>query len=314
MSAVSDEVSAEVPEEVAALDDSSADSTEAHNIDRPKGDNAAKAKKRTKKPSISELSEGQQITGKVKTVTPYGAFIDIGYASDGLLHISRMSDDFVSNVEDVVEVGQDISVRIVSIDLEKKQVALTARSEESEAKAEAEAQTRKENRKNRPKRSGGDRAAQQASCSALAAASFDEDKFVEGEVVSTLAFGAFVRFSTADVAEGLEGELDGLVHISVLSKDRCDSVESVVSVGQKVQVRVKSVDSENTKVSLSMISKADEPAPREQKQSNDGKRGPRLEERFSADAMGASDWKESMDKFNEGQSGFLNNVLIVNKK
>ena len=118
----------------------------------------------------------------------------------------------------------------------------------------------------KPRRSGGDRAAQAASATALANSGHDDAKFVEGEVASTLDFGAFVRFNTADVKEGLTGELDGLVHISALTKDRCDDVGSVVSVGQKVQVRVKSVDADSGKVSLSMISKEDEPAERPKRQ------------------------------------------------
>ncbi|GMH66760.1 hypothetical protein TrRE_jg3236 [Triparma retinervis] len=299
----------EIPEAVAAADDADASTENAHNVDRPKGDNAAKAKSsKAKKAPISELTAGQELTGKVKTVTSYGAFVDIGYQSDGLLHISRIADDFVSNVEDILAVNQEVNVRVISIDTEKKQVALTMRSVEAEEKAEAENADRRDKRgKRAPRRSGGDRAAQAATATALADSNFDDTKMVEGEVVSTLDFGAFVRFSTADVVEGLTGELDGLVHISALAPKRVENVESIVEVGQKVQVRVKSVDAAAAKVSLSMVSKEDEPAPRQR--NNDGgdnKRGPRLEERFAADSMGAADWKESLGNFE--QSSFSNNV------
>lgn len=315
---VASEAELEVPESVAAADDADASTENAHNVDRPKGDNAAKAKSsnKAKKTPISELSVGQEIAGKVKTVTSYGAFVDIGYQSDGLLHISRIADDFVSNVEDILAVNQDVNVRVISIDTEKKQVALTMRSVEAEERAASEGAERREKRgKRAPRRSGGDRAAQAATASALASSGFDDSKMVEGEVVSTLDFGAFVRFSTADVMEGLEGELDGLVHISALAPKRVESVESVVGVGQKVQVRVKSVDAEAAKVSLSMISKEDEPAPRQRNDGGggggDNKRGPRLEDRFAADSMGAADWKESLGNFE--QTEFSNNVVIVQK-
>eukprot|EP00520_Triparma_pacifica_P009855 CAMPEP_0118643548 /NCGR_PEP_ID=MMETSP0785-20121206/6452_1 /TAXON_ID=91992 /ORGANISM="Bolidomonas pacifica, Strain CCMP 1866" /LENGTH=413 /DNA_ID=CAMNT_0006535223 /DNA_START=34 /DNA_END=1275 /DNA_ORIENTATION=+ len=304
----------EVPEAVAAADDADATTENAHNVDRPKGANAAKAKNsKSKKAPISELTAGQELTGKVKTVTSYGAFVDIGYQSDGLLHISRIADDFVSNVEDILAVNQEVNVRVISVDTEKKQVALTMRSIEAEEKAEAENAERREKRgKRAPRRSGGDRAAQAATATALADSSFDDSKMVEGEVVSTLDFGAFVRFSTADVVEGLSGELDGLVHISALAKGRVEDVESIVSVGQKVQVRIKSVDASTAKVSLSMISKEDEPEPRPKREnSGDNKKGPRLEARFDADSMGAADWKESLGKFE--QSSFSNNVVIVQK-
>ena len=147
----------EIPEAVAAADDADASTENAHNVDRPKGDNAAKAKSsKAKKAPISELTAGQELTGKVKTVTSYGAFVDIGYQSDGLLHISRIADDFVSNVEDILAVNQEVNVRVISIDTEKKQVALTMRSVEAEEKAEAENADRRDKRgKRAPRRSGG---------------------------------------------------------------------------------------------------------------------------------------------------------------
>lgn len=145
--------------------------------------------------------------GKVKTITAYGAFVDIGYASDGLVHISRISDTFVADVNEILKAGEEVNVRVLSIDVEKKQVALTMRTVEAESKAEADAVARKEKRGKKPRRSGGDRAAQAASAVALANSGHDENKFVEGEVASTLDFGAFVRFNSADVMEGLTGEV-----------------------------------------------------------------------------------------------------------
>ena len=309
------EVVDDVPDVVAAVDDSDASREEAHNVERPKGENAAKARKsKNPKKPITDLTPGQEITGKVKSVMPYGAFVDIGCTSDGLLHISRIADDFVSNVEDVLAVKQEVSVRVISVDTEKNQVALTMRSVESEEKAKDDAAMKKQKRGSRqPRRSGGDRAAQAVTASALAAADFDDAKMVEGEVVSTLAFGAFVRFSTSDVLDGLTGELDGLVHISALKKERVEDVESVVSRGQKVMVRVKSVDAESSKVSLSMISKEDESSSRQRSQKSGGeRRGPRLEARFAADSMGASDWQEQMQKFE--QATFTNDMVIKGQK
>ncbi|GMH65552.1 hypothetical protein TL16_g04225 [Triparma laevis f. inornata] len=185
-----------VPEVVASIDDAGAGGADAaHSVTRDKGDDAAKAKKGKKvdKKPISELAVGQEIAGKVKTVASYGAFVDLGYASDGLVHISRIADDFVSNVEDHLKAGQEVNVRVISVDLEKKQVALTMRSEEVEANAESDSATRKEKRKQKPRRSGGDRAAQAASATALARSSWDTDRFIEGEVASVLDFGGEMR-------------------------------------------------------------------------------------------------------------------------
>ena len=73
--------------------------------------------------------------GRVKTITLYGAFIDIGAASDALLHVSRLSADFVSNVEDVVKAGQEAQVRITSVDMDKNQISLSMLTVEEEEAA-----------------------------------------------------------------------------------------------------------------------------------------------------------------------------------
>jgi len=251
------------------------------------------------------------VQATVKTTTSYGAFIDIGAETDALLHVSRLSDDFVANVEDVVKVGDTVTVRIVSVDTDKGQVAVTMRSEAAEAEAKAATSGGGGGRRReRPQRSGADRAAQAAAINALAESSFSDETFVEGEVVSTLDFGAFARFDTASLGEGLEGELDGLVHISALQAQRTGSVSDVVSVGDKVQVRVKQVDAKGGKISLSMISKEDEPAPRERRQNNRG--GGR--QMFSESEMGAKDWKESLEKSLEDQPKFVNSFVIEDKR
>jgi len=188
---------------------------------------------------------------------------------------------------------------------------VTMRSEAAEAEAKAATSGGGGGRRReRPQRSGADRAAQAAAINALAESSFSDETFVEGEVVSTLDFGAFVRFDTASLGEGLEGELDGLVHISALQAQRTGSVSDVVSVGDKVQVRVKQVDAKGGKISLSMISKEDEPAPRERRQNNRG--GGR--QMFSESEMGAKDWKESLEKSLDDQPKFVNSFVIEDKR
>lgn len=304
------EVAAEVvPVEVEAAD-GVADKEEAHNADRPA--RASGIKKHNKsgannKPGtpLSELEIGSKVTGTVKAIQSYGAFLDIGAQTDALLHVSRLSDEFVSNVEDVVKQGQTVEVRIVSVDAEKGQIAVTMRSEAAESQA-ADRQSSGGKRKDRPRRSGGDRGAQLASLKKLVDIGLDDEKFVEGNVVSVLDFGAFVRFDTSQLAEGAEGEVDGLVHISALSVGRTDSVTSVCNVGDTVQIRVRSIDQEAGKVSLSMISKADEPKPREK---GGRARAPRA--RLSPDEMGAADWKESMNGLE--QPSFANSPAVMKK-
>ena len=66
-----------------------------------------------------------EMDGTVRNVVDFGAFVDIGVKTDGLVHISQMSDKFIKHPMDVVSVGDTVKVRIVSIDREKKKVGLT---------------------------------------------------------------------------------------------------------------------------------------------------------------------------------------------
>lgn len=140
---------------------------------------------------------------------------------------------------------------------------------------------------------------------ALADAGVDDEKFIEGEVASVLDFGAFVRFDVSQLAAAVEGELDGLVHISALQVGRTNAVSDVVSSGDKVQIRVKNLDTEGGKIALSMISKADEPAPRKK----GGRRQP--EARWSPDEMGAADWADTMKDLE--QPSFTNGPVLIER-
>ncbi len=308
-------MSEEVPAEVEAMD-GVASEEEAHNTERPARDSGIKKHKKGKDSGtpISELEIGSFVDGTVKSITSYGAFVDIGASTDALLHVSRLSDSFVSNVEDVVKSGDSVSVRIVSVDSEKGQVAISMLTEEAE-KAALEARNNRGSggkRKDRPQRSQGDRGAQVQTLNALADAGFDDSKFVEGEVVSTLAFGAFVRFAVNELAEGVEGELDGLVHISALAAGRTNDVGDVVSVGDKVQVRVRNIDTEGNKVSLSMITPEEEQASRSARRDGDRPRR-RGRAMFTEAEMGASDWKESLESYQKEAPAFANMPIIEKK-
>mmetsp|Transcript_8003 Transcript_8003/g.16352 ORF Transcript_8003/g.16352 Transcript_8003/m.16352 type:complete len:395 (-) Transcript_8003:61-1245(-) len=301
----------EVPAEVEAMDGVESEA-EAHNVERPaRGSGIQKHKDGDRKSRIAleDLEIGAEVDAKVKTITSYGAFLDIGAKSDALVHVSRLSDDFVANVGDVLKQGDDIKVRIISVDTDKNQIAVTMRSEEAEAKAAEQSNARPTRRRERPQRSGADQAAQAAIISALAEKGFDDSKMIDGEVVSVLDFGAFVRFDTAQAGEGLEGEVDGLVHISALAEGRVSSVGDVAKVGDKVQVRIRSVDHENGRVSLSMITKEQEvasrPASRERRENSGGGRGVNVIERSWKDT-GAEDWKEIMTEMSKEQPAFSN--------
>lgn len=75
--------------------------------------------------TIEDLKEGMELEGTVRNVTSFGAFVDIGLHSDGLIHISRMANRFVSNPNDIVHVGQIVKCKVVDIDLKRERVGLS---------------------------------------------------------------------------------------------------------------------------------------------------------------------------------------------
>ena len=75
--------------------------------------------------SFEDLEPGMEMTGTVRNVVDFGAFVDIGVKQDGLVHISELSDRFVSNPMDVVSVGDTVRVKVLSVDQEKKKISLT---------------------------------------------------------------------------------------------------------------------------------------------------------------------------------------------
>ena len=77
---------------------------------------------------IEDLKPDMELTGTVRNVIDFGAFVDIGVHQDGLVHISQLSDKFVKHPSDVVKVGDAVKVRVLSVDVAKKRISLTMRS------------------------------------------------------------------------------------------------------------------------------------------------------------------------------------------
>jgi len=74
---------------------------------------------------MSDLKPGMELTGTVRNVIDFGAFVDIGVHQDGLVHISRMADRFIKHPSEVVKVGDVVRVWVISVDEKKKRIALT---------------------------------------------------------------------------------------------------------------------------------------------------------------------------------------------
>ena len=171
------------------------------------------------KTPLEELEMGMEVEGKIKSVMSYGAFVDIGAATDGLLHVSEISNEFVKDATEKLTAGDSITCKVKSVNLEKSQLALTCKEPRA------------------PRAPRGPKA------DLTEFESADEKEFITGKVNTITDFGAFVT-----IKEGV----DGLVHISQIQDGGVSKVEDVLSVGQEVQVRVTSVDKAKRRIGLSM--------------------------------------------------------------
>jgi small subunit ribosomal protein S1 len=139
---------------------------------------------------------------------------------DGLVHVSELSWKHVDHPSEVVTVGQEVEVEVLDVDLERERVSLSLKATQEDPWKEFERK-------------------------------YKAGEVIGGQVTKLVPFGAFVR-----VAQGIEG----LVHISELSHEHVDTPESVLSVGDEVQVKVVDVDVSRRRVSLSMRQVAPPPA------------------------------------------------------
>ncbi|MGI6576683.1 MAG: bifunctional 4-hydroxy-3-methylbut-2-enyl diphosphate reductase/30S ribosomal protein S1 [Eubacteriales bacterium] len=158
-----------------------------------------------------EIEEGKTYRGVVKSLTSYGAFVDIG-GVDGMIHISELSWQRVRHPSDVVSIGQEVDVHVLSFDPEKKRISLGLRKPE-------------DNPWN------------------IFMANYKIGDVIKAKVVKLMPFGAF--------AEILPG-VDGLVHISQISDRRIGKPGDVLSENQEIDCVITNVDDENQKVWLSI--------------------------------------------------------------
>lgn len=208
---------------------------------------------------LDTFTAGEELQGTVRSVQPYGAFIDVGAERDGLVHISELKDGFVEKVEDVVKEGDTVTVRIKDVDVESGRLSLTMRaprpareerpaSEARPATTEAregeepgqertDGEPREPRRDRRERREGGE------GDKRTRLRDLSEGQEVTGTVTSVVDFGAFVNIGATT---------DGLIHISELSEDRVNRVSDVVQEGQEVTVRILEIDKKRNRISLSM--------------------------------------------------------------
>ncbi|HLS76712.1 MAG TPA: 30S ribosomal protein S1 [Nocardia sp.] len=160
---------------------------------------------------LHQLQKGQVRKGVVSSIVNFGAFVDLG-GVDGLVHVTELSWKHIDHPSEVVEVGTEVTVEVLDVDLDRERVSLSLKATQED-----------------PWR-------QFARTHAIG-------QIVPGKVTKLVPFGAFVR-----VEEGIEG----LVHISELAERHVEIPEQVVQVGTEVMVKVIDIDLERRRISLSL--------------------------------------------------------------
>ena len=160
---------------------------------------------------LQTLQKGQVRPGVVSSIVNFGAFVDLG-GVDGLVHVSELSWKHIDHPNEIVEVGQEVTVEVLDVDMDRERVSLSLKATQEDpwqtfARTHAIGQ------------------------------------IVPGKVTKLVPFGAFVR-----VEDGIEG----LVHISELAQRHVDLPEQVAKVGDELFVKVIDIDLERRRISLSL--------------------------------------------------------------
>ena len=172
----------------------------------------------------SNLAVGQYYTGKVKSLTSYGAFVDLGAGVDGMVHSTELSWKHIKNPAEVVSVGEELTVFVKSFDPEKKRISLGYKTEETNPWY-------------------------------IFTHNFAVGDTASVKIVNMMPFGAF-----AEIVDGV----DGLIHISQIAQKRIAQPSDVLQLGQVVDAKIIDIDNDKQKVSLSIRALLDEAAAAEE--------------------------------------------------
>ena len=171
-----------------------------------------KAREAKRAETLATIHEGKVIAGVVKNITEYGAFIDLG-GIDGLLHITDMSWGRIGHPSEIFSVGDEVTVKVLNLDLERERVSLGLKQLVPDPWTTAEEK-------------------------------YPIGSHVKGRVVSFTDYGAFVE---------LEKGIEGLIHVSEMSwTKKVRHPSKVVSVGETVEAVVLNISAENRRISLGM--------------------------------------------------------------
>lgn len=160
---------------------------------------------------LDALAEGEVRRGVVSSLCDFGAFVDLGGA-DGLVHLSELSWRRVGHPKEVLRVGQEVDVYVLSVDTERRRIALSLKRLQKEPWSTVEER-------------------------------YQVGQLVPCKVTKLTDFGAFAR---------LDEDIEGLVHISELSEERIEHPNEVVTEGQEVTLRIIRIDADRQRLGLSL--------------------------------------------------------------
>jgi len=162
---------------------------------------------------IEELEEGQVVTGRVTSLADFGAFVNISGA-DGLVHLSEISWEKINHPSEVLKVGDEVQVKVISIDREKKRIGLSIRQLQEDPWLQR-------------------------------VSKYKVGQLVEAKITRLTKFGAFAQIEDQE-------DLEGLIHISELSEKRVEHPKEVLKEGEVVTLRIIRIDPENHRIGLSL--------------------------------------------------------------
>jgi small subunit ribosomal protein S1 len=162
---------------------------------------------------ISDLAVGEVRIGRVVSLVDFGAFIDVGGA-EGLVHLTELSWQHVNHPREVLKVGEEVKVEVISIDPNRKRIGLSVKR-------------------------------QAADPWDTIAIEYNIGQLVQGKITKLTKFGAFAQLVDAP-------EIEGLIHISELAEHRVNHPRDVVNEGDTLTLRVVKMDIENRRLGLSL--------------------------------------------------------------
>lgn len=161
---------------------------------------------------LDELKEGDVRVGRITSLAEFGAFVNIDGGADGLVHMSEISWDRIQHPNELLKVGDEVTVKVISVDRERKRIGLSIRQLQRDPWLEKMGELK-------------------------------EGMLIEGTITHLTKFGAFAHIGD---------DLEGLIHVSELSDQRINHPKEVVKEGDVVNLRIIKIDQERHRIGLSL--------------------------------------------------------------